>query len=351
MRCEQFACRRWNACSSCSRRTTSIFAAQDWSAFGERLEPLYAAAKRGAIGLQRPRRRDGGGGCRRLGAGARRGAALPAAEGPADLDRARCAADAVGGILALPVADTVKKAAQDEAGTHRIAATEDRAQLWLAQTPQMFRAGLLLQALQRARGEVTDEAARSSRWGSGRELVAGSRENIKVTWPEDVAIAEAHPAAAHMRIGQGFDVHAFAAGRQADDRRRRDPVRQGPATATRTPTCCCTRSATRCSARRRWATSASIFPTPTPRTPGIDSRQLLRDVTKKLGGSGCKVVNIDATIIAAGPAHGAARAAHDRQHRRRSRRRAGGDQHQGHDHGAPGVHRPRPRASPRRPLH
>src|SRR6185295_8713407 len=99
--------------------------------------------------------------------------------------------DEIGGILALPASDTVKRAAKDEAGTQRIAATEDRAQLWLAQTPQMFRAGLLLQALQKARGTVTDEASAIEQLGLKPRLVAGSRENLKVTYPEDVVMAEA----------------------------------------------------------------------------------------------------------------------------------------------------------------
>lgn len=98
--------------------------------------------------------------------------------------------DEVGGILALPVADTVKRIAKDESGAQRVIATEDRAQLWLAQTPQMFRAGLLAQALKRARGSPTDEAAAIEQLGLRPRLVAGSRENLKVTWPEDLAIAE-----------------------------------------------------------------------------------------------------------------------------------------------------------------
>jgi len=84
----------------------------------------------------------------------------------------------------------VKKAAKDESGRHRILSTQDRAQLWLAQTPQMFRAGLLVQALQRSRGVVTDEASALEQMGLKPRLVAGSRENIKVTWPEDFAMAE-----------------------------------------------------------------------------------------------------------------------------------------------------------------
>jgi 2-C-methyl-D-erythritol 4-phosphate cytidylyltransferase len=54
----------------------------------------------------------------------------------------------------------------------------------------MFRAGLLVQALQRARGAVTDEAAALEQLGLKPRLVAGSRENIKVTWTEDLAMAE-----------------------------------------------------------------------------------------------------------------------------------------------------------------
>ena len=99
--------------------------------------------------------------------------------------------DEVGGILGLPVAETVKKMGKDEAGVHRVARTEDRSQLWLAQTPQMFRAGLLAQALKRAKGTPTDEAAAIEQMGLRPRLVVGSRENLKVTWPEDLAIAEA----------------------------------------------------------------------------------------------------------------------------------------------------------------
>jgi 2-C-methyl-D-erythritol 4-phosphate cytidylyltransferase len=98
-------------------------------------------------------------------------------------------ADAVGAILALPVAETVKSAAKDEAGAQRIAATQDRSQLWLAQTPQMFRAGMLAQALAGC-PDATDESAAIERRGLRPRLVPGSRENLKVTYAEDLAIAE-----------------------------------------------------------------------------------------------------------------------------------------------------------------
>ena len=84
----------------------------------------------------------------------------------------------------------MKRAGKDEAGVQRVAATEDRSQLWLAQTPQMFRAGLLMQALSRTPG-ATDEAAAIEQLGLRPRLVLGSRENLKVTYREDLAIAEA----------------------------------------------------------------------------------------------------------------------------------------------------------------
>ena len=99
--------------------------------------------------------------------------------------------DRVGGILALPVAETVKKTGKDEAGVRRVAATEDRSQLWLAQTPQMFRFGLLMEALKEAKTVVTDEASAVEQMGLRPRLVTGSRENIKVTFPEDLKIAAA----------------------------------------------------------------------------------------------------------------------------------------------------------------
>jgi 2-C-methyl-D-erythritol 4-phosphate cytidylyltransferase len=99
--------------------------------------------------------------------------------------------DEIGGLLALPAAETVKRAQKDEAGAQRVAGTEDRSLLWLAQTPQMFLAGLLAEALRRAKGAVTDEASAVEQMGLKPRLVAGSRENLKVTWPEDLAIAEA----------------------------------------------------------------------------------------------------------------------------------------------------------------
>jgi 2-C-methyl-D-erythritol 4-phosphate cytidylyltransferase len=92
--------------------------------------------------------------------------------------------DDVGGILALPVADTLKRAGGDE----RVVATEPRDGLWGAQTPQMFRHGTLLQALGLA-PDATDEASGVERLGLRPLLVPGSTRNLKVTFPDDFATA------------------------------------------------------------------------------------------------------------------------------------------------------------------
>jgi 2-C-methyl-D-erythritol 4-phosphate cytidylyltransferase len=106
-----------------------------------------------------------------------------------DLERLRDeASDAQGGLLAVPVADTLKRAESS-----RSAATVDRRELWRAQTPQMFRLDVLRQALEAsvAQGvEVTDEARAMEAAGHRPRLVTGSAANLKVTYPDDLALAE-----------------------------------------------------------------------------------------------------------------------------------------------------------------
>ncbi|MGL4996699.1 MAG: IspD/TarI family cytidylyltransferase [Deefgea sp.] len=97
--------------------------------------------------------------------------------------------DAVGGILAVPVADTLKVATKEQA----IARTTPRAGLWQAQTPQMFRQQELLAALQTALPEhvadITDEASALERLGKSPKLIMGSPWNLKVTYPQDLVLA------------------------------------------------------------------------------------------------------------------------------------------------------------------
>ena len=97
-----------------------------------------------------------------------------------------CAHDDVGGLLAYKFPDTLKL---EEGG--RVAQTLDREHKWLAQTPQMFRVGMLMQALERCGGSVTDEASAIEALGHRPLLVPGSAQNLKVTYPDDFALAAA----------------------------------------------------------------------------------------------------------------------------------------------------------------
>ncbi len=159
------------------------FHSHDWSAFGDKLQPLYCGGETRAASVSN---------------------GLLAAELEPDEwvlvhDAARpCITqahlkkliaelrdDPVGGILAVPVADTLKRAD----ATQHIECTEPRERLWQAQTPQMFRVGLLARALQQCH-EVTDEAGAVEALGLQPKLVAGDTSNFKVTYPQDVLLAE-----------------------------------------------------------------------------------------------------------------------------------------------------------------
>lgn len=104
---------------------------------------------------------------------------------------AACQNDNTGGLLALPLSDTLKSSAKG-----RVAQTIERADKWLAQTPQMFRMGALLAALEAAGldasgGAVTDESSAMEAQGLKPLLVPGSAQNFKLTYPQDFALAEA----------------------------------------------------------------------------------------------------------------------------------------------------------------
>lgn len=107
-----------------------------------------------------------------------------------------CQDDEVGGLLALPVADTLKASVLGADGEPRAASTVDRASKWAAQTPQMFRLGLLRPALivalsdPEAAAAITDEASAIEALGHAPRLIQGAYENFKVTWPGDFDLAE-----------------------------------------------------------------------------------------------------------------------------------------------------------------
>ena len=96
-----------------------------------------------------------------------------------------CRADAVGGLLAVPLPDTLKVANPEG----RVQATLERGGKWLAQTPQMFRLGMLERGLKQSGTAVTDEASAMESLGLQPKLVVGHAMNIKVTYPEDFLLA------------------------------------------------------------------------------------------------------------------------------------------------------------------
>ncbi len=100
---------------------------------------------------------------------------------------AEIGSDVVGGLLAVPVSDTIKRGDEH----HRVIYTEPRTALWQAQTPQMFRVGTLRNSLQNVKLElITDEASAIEAAGMRPKLVMGDRDNIKVTYAEDLSLAE-----------------------------------------------------------------------------------------------------------------------------------------------------------------
>jgi 2-C-methyl-D-erythritol 4-phosphate cytidylyltransferase len=161
------------------------FRRHDWTAFGERLAPLYCggATRRESVlnGLVAAASAVDPNDWMLV-----HDAARPCL-GRAELRRLieEAGGDEVGGILAVPVSDTLKRAD----GDRRIAETEPRDGLWQAQTPQMFRHGMLLRALRDAE-HVTDEAGAVEALGYRPRLVEGSTENLKVTFAADLGIAE-----------------------------------------------------------------------------------------------------------------------------------------------------------------
>jgi len=161
------------------------WATHDWSALGPRLRPLFCGGATRADSVL--------GGLRAIAGEAAAGdwvlvhdAARPCLA-PWHVDKLvrELAHDEVGGLLAVPVADTLKRA--DE---HRhVRETVPRDSLWQAQTPQMFRYAMLRRALEGAR-EVTDEASAIESAGLRPRLVQGDATNLKVTYPLDLHLAE-----------------------------------------------------------------------------------------------------------------------------------------------------------------
>jgi 2-C-methyl-D-erythritol 4-phosphate cytidylyltransferase/2-C-methyl-D-erythritol 2,4-cyclodiphosphate synthase len=213
-----------------------------------------------------------------------------------------CVGDAVGGLLALPLADTLK----DADAQARVCATVDRRGKWAAQTPQMFRIGLLAAALDAAGDSVTDEASAIESQGHAPLLVPGDADNFKLTFPADFARAErvlasrAGAAIRDLRIGEGWDIHALVAGRPLILGGVQVPHDKGLA------------GHSDADALAHAITDALLgaaalgdigrhFPDTDAAFEGADSMVLLAEAARRVRAAGYEIGNIDSTVIAQAP--------------------------------------------------
>ena len=212
----------------------------------------------------------------------------------------------LGGVLATPAADTLKRSS-----AAAVAATVDRSALWRALTPQMFRYGRLCAALDAAHaaGRFPTDEAEALEWQGGAPLlIAGAASNLKITTPADLVLAGSILRARHgsrgqstqMRIGSGFDVHAFGPG---------EFVMLG---GLRIPHSCGVVAHSDgdvvlhalCDALLGAAGLGDIgqhFPDTDSRWRGADSRRFVSEVLARVRARGLEVANVDITVLAQAP--------------------------------------------------
>ena len=205
-----------------------------------------------------------------------------------------------GAVLAAPIVDTVKR----ELGEHL--ATVDRQGLWRALTPQVFAFAQLRHALKeaaRAGIAVTDEAQAVERMGLRPTLVPGSPFNVKITRAADLALASdilKMTQEMPMRVGQGFDVHAFGEG---------DHVVLGGVRIAHPKGVVAHSDGdviihALCDAVLGALGEGDIgrhFPDSDPKHRGADSRVFLRAVAARMQAAGLKLINADVTVLAEAP--------------------------------------------------
>ena len=223
------------------------------------------------------------------------------------IDEVTADSSAAGGILAVPMADTVKRAD----ARRRIIETVPRSGLWRAATPQLFRAGELIGALNAGLDGITDEASAMERAGKTVKVVSCRATNIKVTEPGDERLAECllegqggPMPIPEIRVGQGYDSHRLVAGRPLilggvtipferglDGHSDADVLLHAVTDAV--------------------LGAASLddigthFPPSDPKWKGADSGKLLAAVMDLAQAAGWQVVNLDATVICERPKLGA----------------------------------------------
>jgi 2-C-methyl-D-erythritol 4-phosphate cytidylyltransferase/2-C-methyl-D-erythritol 2,4-cyclodiphosphate synthase len=214
----------------------------------------------------------------------------------------------VGAVLAAPIVDTVKREFADRL------ATVDRQGLWRALTPQVFAFAQLRRALKEAALAgivVTDEAQAIERMGLRPSLVQGSPFNVKITRVQDLAVAAEILKMREetlMRVGQGFDVHAFGEG---------DHVVLGGVRIAHPKGVVAHSDGdvvihALCDAVLGAMGDGDIgqhFPDSDPQFRGADSRVFLRVVAARMQAAGLKLINADVTVLAEAPRIAAHRAA------------------------------------------
>ncbi|HEU4383023.1 MAG TPA: 2-C-methyl-D-erythritol 4-phosphate cytidylyltransferase [Anaeromyxobacteraceae bacterium] len=209
---------------------------------------------------------------------------------------ALAAAESGAALAALPATDTVKRARGE-----RSVETLDRRELWLAQTPQGFRASVLRRALQVAgavAGEATDEAQLVERAGEPVRLVPGEPGNLKITSAADVARARALTEAP-FAVGVGYDVHPFAAGRRLV---LGGAEFEGEGLLGHSDADICAHAiGDAILGAAGLGDLGRHFPDDDPRWEGISSLALLREIVRKAGELGWRVGNCDLTLAARRP--------------------------------------------------
>ncbi len=204
-----------------------------------------------------------------------------------------------GGLLAVQMTDTVKRTD----GMRRVLETVPRSNLWRAATPQLFRAGELIEALSGDLAGITDESSAMERAGKCVKVVAGQPSNIKVTQPGDERLAQmllGDAAVVPLRVGQGYDSHRLVEGRPLILGGVEIPFEKG------------LDGHSDADVLLHALTDAVLgaaalgdigrhFPPSDPQWKGADSRRLLQSVVLLAQRRGWRVVNVDATIIAERP--------------------------------------------------
>ncbi len=202
-------------------------------------------------------------------------------------------------LAAVQVTDTVKRAGAGE--PPRVAATLDRRELWLAQTPQGFRRDLLLRAYREAgagASTVTDECALVERLGAPVTLVPGEPGNFKITSPEDVARARALTEAP-VASGVAYDCHRFEPGRKLI---LGGVEFEGDGLLGHSDADVCAHAiGDAILGAAGLGDLGRHFPDTDPRWKGVSSLRLLREIAAKADGAGWRIGNADVTLAARRP--------------------------------------------------